>query len=68
MSSLRRSRTIDQYTFEIQRIHERCGSTVRINPAKMHIADANFHEEISAAGTKKSHKGPRFTRQFGSRF
>jgi cytochrome P450 len=46
-------------------MHERYGPIVRINPAELHIADANFYDEVYAGGTKKRDKWPRFTRQFG---
>ncbi|KIW28417.1 uncharacterized protein PV07_08084 [Cladophialophora immunda] len=60
-----------QYTFKIQKLHERYGPIVRINPAEVHFADPDFYDVIyagpaaPAAQKQKRDKWSWFYRQFG---
>lgn len=45
-----------QFIWEIQRMHEKYGPIVRINPYEIHIDDPDYYNELYAAGTKKRDK------------
>ncbi|GFF32239.1 trichodiene oxygenase [Aspergillus udagawae] len=47
-----------QFLFQIERMHERYGPVVRINPRELHIKDPSFYDTIYAGGTHKRDKDP----------
>ncbi|EFW15797.1 conserved hypothetical protein [Coccidioides posadasii str. Silveira] len=54
-----------QYTFEIQRMHERYGPIVRISPHELHINDPAFIDTLYAGGGKRRDKYVFYASQFG---
>ncbi|KAJ6145007.1 hypothetical protein N7470_008902 [Penicillium chermesinum] len=54
------------YIWEIERMHERYGPIVRINPRELHIKDSHYYDEIYAGGSQKRAKDPQFTVAFGA--
>ncbi|KIW33835.1 uncharacterized protein PV07_00654 [Cladophialophora immunda] len=55
-----------KYVFEIERMHEKYGPIVRINPHQVHINDPDFYDEIYAPSSKKRDKDPTFVPKFGA--
>ncbi|KAL4895476.1 cytochrome P450 [Aspergillus ambiguus] len=51
-----------QFMWEIQRMHEKYGPIVRINPRELHIKDPYFFDQIYTS--KKQEKDPYFVRLF----
>ncbi|KAB8269508.1 cytochrome P450 [Aspergillus minisclerotigenes] len=49
-----------RYLFEIERMHERYGPIVRINPREVHINDPQYYDEIYASGTHRRNKDADF--------
>nr|BAJ04373.1 cytochrome P450 monooxygenase [Aspergillus oryzae] len=49
-----------KYLFEIERMHERYGPIVRINPPEIHINDPKYYDEIYASGTHRRNKDAEF--------
>ncbi|KAI1847118.1 hypothetical protein JX266_006993 [Neoarthrinium moseri] len=45
-----------RYTQQIQKMHEKYGPIVRINPHEVHCADSNFIDEVYAVGGRKRDK------------
>ncbi|KAF2180108.1 cytochrome P450 [Zopfia rhizophila CBS 207.26] len=46
------------FAFEIERMHERYGPIVRINPHEIHISDPNFFDTLYAGGNARRDKYP----------
>ncbi|KAE8138621.1 cytochrome P450 [Aspergillus pseudotamarii] len=49
-----------RYLFEIERMHERYGPIVRINPREIHISDPHYYDEIYAPSTRRRNKDAEF--------
>ncbi|OGM47432.1 benzoate 4-monooxygenase cytochrome P450 [Aspergillus bombycis] len=49
-----------RYLFEIERMHERYGPIVRINPREVHISDPHYYDEIYASGTQRRNKDAKY--------
>ncbi|KAE8325999.1 cytochrome P450 [Aspergillus sergii] len=49
-----------RYLFEIERMHERYGPIVRINPREIHISDPQYYDEIYASGAHRRNKDADF--------
>ncbi|KAK6823389.1 hypothetical protein RU639_006025 [Aspergillus parasiticus] len=49
-----------RYLFEIERMHERYGPIVRINPREIHISDPQYYDEIYASSTRRRNKDADF--------
>ncbi|KAE8422352.1 cytochrome P450 [Aspergillus pseudocaelatus] len=49
-----------RYLFEIERMHERYGPIVRVNPREIHISDPHYYDEIYASSTRKRNKDAEF--------
>ncbi|KEY64036.1 Tri4 [Stachybotrys chartarum IBT 7711] len=47
-----------QYLWEIEKMHEKYGPIVRVNPREIHIKDSSFYHTIYAAGSRKTNKDP----------
>jgi cytochrome P450 len=56
---------VGQYTFHIRELHEKHGPIVRINPWEVHIADADYYDEVYAGPSKQRDKWERFYKPFG---
>ncbi|KAK2792149.1 hypothetical protein FQN52_003917 [Onygenales sp. PD_12] len=54
------------FIWEIERMHEKYGPIVRINPEELHIRDAEFFDEIYSAGNKKRHKYDKWAKMAGA--
>ncbi|WEW59639.1 hypothetical protein PRK78_005118 [Emydomyces testavorans] len=54
-----------QYTFEIQRMHEKYGPIVRISPHELHVNDPSFIDILYAGGGKRRDKYEYYATQFG---
>ncbi|KAJ5689940.1 hypothetical protein N7462_004332 [Penicillium macrosclerotiorum] len=54
------------YIWEIERMHEKYGPIVRINPRELHIKDPHYYEDIHAGGSHKRAKDPRYVVAFGA--
>ncbi|RHZ67349.1 cytochrome P450 [Aspergillus thermomutatus] len=55
-----------KFLFQIEKMHERYGPIVRINPRELHIKDPSFYDEIYAGAAHKRDKDPQFVPIFGS--
>ncbi|GAP88286.1 putative benzoate 4-monooxygenase cytochrome P450 [Rosellinia necatrix] len=53
------------YIWEIEKMHQKYGPIVRINPREMHIKDPYFYDEIYASSSRKRDKDPHFVGIFG---
>ncbi|KAL7927023.1 benzoate 4-monooxygenase cytochrome P450 [Trichoderma austrokoningii] len=49
-----------QYLFEMERMHQKYGPIIRINPREVHISDPAFYDEIYASSSRKREKDPKF--------
>ncbi|GAB1206208.1 hypothetical protein APSETT445_004890 [Aspergillus pseudonomiae] len=49
-----------RYLFEIERMHERYGPIVRINPREIHINDPHYYDKIYASGTQRRNKDAKY--------
>ncbi|KAK4862118.1 hypothetical protein LT330_003256 [Penicillium expansum] len=49
-----------QFIFEVERMHQKYGPIVRINPREVHISDPEFYDQIYAGGSKIRDKDPKF--------
>ncbi|KAF5858543.1 hypothetical protein ETB97_004286 [Aspergillus alliaceus] len=47
---------VGKYLLEIERMHEKYGPIVRINPREVHISDPDFYDEIYASSAHKRNK------------
>ncbi|KAJ5697372.1 hypothetical protein N7488_011056 [Penicillium malachiteum] len=54
------------YIWEIERMHEKYGPIVRINPREIHIKDPYYYEDIHASGARKRNRDPKFTVAYGA--
>ncbi|KAJ5973770.1 benzoate 4-monooxygenase cytochrome P450 [Penicillium waksmanii] len=49
------------YMWEIEKMHQKYGPIIRINPREVHIKDPAFYDEIYAGGMRIRQKDPAFT-------
>lgn len=54
-----------QFTFKIQELHKRYGPIIRITPTELHIADANFYEQLYSRAHGPQDKYEYFANRFG---
>ncbi|KAJ5250815.1 hypothetical protein N7489_001225 [Penicillium chrysogenum] len=54
------------YIWEIERMHEKYGPIVRINPREIHIRDSSYYDEIHAGASRKRSKDPKYAIAFGA--
>ncbi|CAI7611117.1 unnamed protein product [Penicillium glandicola] len=54
------------YIWEIERMHEKYGPIVRINPREIHIKDSTYYDEIHAGASRKRSKDPKYAIAFGA--
>ncbi|CAG8895011.1 unnamed protein product [Penicillium egyptiacum] len=54
------------FLWEIQKMHEKYGPIVRINPREIHIKDPYYHEQIYPSGGRKREKDPNFVPLFAA--
>ncbi|KAJ5091969.1 hypothetical protein NUU61_006839 [Penicillium alfredii] len=54
------------YLWEIERMHQKYGPIVRINPRELHIKDPYYYDEIHAGGSRKRAKDPQYAVAFGA--
>ncbi|RAH69896.1 putative cytochrome P450 oxygenase [Aspergillus aculeatinus CBS 121060] len=54
------------FVWEIERMHQRYGPIVRINPREVHIKDPSFHDEIYAPATGMRDKDPKSVHIFSA--
>ncbi|KAL4941989.1 hypothetical protein BDV06DRAFT_235709 [Aspergillus oleicola] len=54
-----------RFLWEIERLHQRYGPVVRINPDELHIADPEFYHEIYSPPWKKQDKEKNYVRLGG---
>ncbi|KAJ5393575.1 cytochrome P450 [Penicillium crustosum] len=54
------------FLWEIQKMHEKYGPIVRINPRELHINDPHYYDHIYASGGKKRNKDPNFVGLFSA--
>ncbi|KAL4783362.1 cytochrome P450 [Aspergillus varians] len=55
-----------KFLWEIEKMHQKYGPIVRINPREIHVKDPYFHDEIYTSGARKRNKDPKFVGLFGS--
>ncbi|KAI0460036.1 cytochrome P450 [Xylaria acuta] len=53
------------YIWEIEKMHQKYGPIVRINPREVHIKDPYFYDEVYAPASRKREKDPHFVGVFG---
>ncbi|MCJ1349017.1 hypothetical protein MMC31_007252 [Peltigera leucophlebia] len=53
------------YIWEIEKMHKKYGSVVRINPRELHIKDPYYYDEIYAPSSRKRDKDPKSVGIFG---
>lgn len=51
-----------RYLWQIEKLHEKYGPIVRINPIHLHIKDPNYLDEIYAGGKRKRNRDPWYYR------
>ncbi|KAJ5342350.1 hypothetical protein N7541_011474 [Penicillium brevicompactum] len=54
------------YIWEVERMHEKYGPIVRINPRELHIKDPSYYEEIHAGPSRKRSKDVKYAVAFGA--
>ncbi|KAJ5782303.1 hypothetical protein N7457_004077 [Penicillium paradoxum] len=54
------------YIWEVERMHEKYGPIVRINPREIHIKDPSYYDEIHAGASRKRSKDPKYAISFGA--
>ncbi|KAF1810551.1 cytochrome protein [Eremomyces bilateralis CBS 781.70] len=54
------------FLWEIERMHDKYGPIVRINPDELHIRDADFFDEIYGTGNKKRDKYDKWAKMAGA--
>ncbi|KAL4914495.1 cytochrome P450 [Aspergillus aurantiobrunneus] len=55
-----------KFLWQIEKMHQKYGPIVRINPREIHIKDPYFYDEIYVSGARKRNKDPNFVGLFGS--
>ena len=55
-----------KYTFQIQKMHEKYGPIVRINPYEIHLNDPEYFNSVYAGGNQKRDKWGWYITQFGT--
>ncbi|KAF2237960.1 cytochrome P450 [Viridothelium virens] len=53
------------YIWEIEKMHQKYGPVVRINPREVHIKDPYYYDEIYASASRKREKDSKFVGVFG---
>ncbi|KAK3936257.1 cytochrome P450 [Diplogelasinospora grovesii] len=53
------------YIWEVEKMHEKYGPVVRINPREVHIKDPHFYDEVYAPASRKRDKDGHFVGVFG---
>ncbi|OKP12635.1 Trichodiene oxygenase [Penicillium subrubescens] len=54
------------YIWEIERMHEKYGPIVRINPRELHVKDPSYYDVIHAGASRKRAKDPKYAVAFGA--
>ncbi|KAL9105017.1 MAG: hypothetical protein Q9163_000114 [Psora crenata] len=55
-----------KYTWEIEKMHDKYGPIVRINPYELHIKDSDYHDELYVGSTvRRTHKWDWEMKMFG---
>ncbi|RAK99286.1 cytochrome P450 [Aspergillus ibericus CBS 121593] len=54
------------FLWEIEKMHEKYGPIVRINPRELHIKDPHYYDQIYVSGGKKRNKDPHFVPLFAA--
>ncbi|KAI1264368.1 cytochrome P450 [Xylariaceae sp. FL1019] len=54
-----------RYIWEIEKMHEKYGPVVRINPREVHVKDPYFYDEIYAPSSRRRDKDPGFVGELG---
>ncbi|PYH94159.1 benzoate 4-monooxygenase cytochrome P450 [Aspergillus ellipticus CBS 707.79] len=57
-----------KFLWEIERMHQRYGPIVRINPREVHIADPSMYDEIYAGGGRRRNKDPGMASSYASQY
>ncbi|KAI9926006.1 hypothetical protein ASPWEDRAFT_107650 [Aspergillus wentii DTO 134E9] len=52
------------FIWEIEKMHEKYGPIVRINPREIHINDPSYYDEIYASSSRIREKDPKFVSSF----
>ncbi|KAI9795009.1 MAG: hypothetical protein M1816_000029 [Peltula sp. TS41687] len=55
-----------KYSWEIEKMHQKYGPIVRINPYELHINDADYYDEIYSGPTQKREKWAWSAKMFGA--
>lgn len=50
-----------KFTWEINRLHQKYGSVVRVSPVELHVDDPDFYDILYSGPTQKRNKDPWFT-------
>ncbi|KAL4897326.1 cytochrome P450 [Aspergillus ambiguus] len=53
------------FIWEVEKLHQKYGPIIRINPREIHIKDPDYYDEIYASSTRKREKDPIMVAQFG---
>ncbi|KAJ4286522.1 hypothetical protein N0V90_013222 [Kalmusia sp. IMI 367209] len=53
-----------KFLFQIEKMHEKYGPIVRINPREIHVKDPFFYDEIYASGGRKRDKDAQFLKAY----
>ncbi|CAG8196161.1 unnamed protein product [Penicillium salamii] len=56
------------YIWEVERMHEKYGPIVRINPRELHIKDPSYYDEIHAGSSRKRSKDVQYSVAYGAPF
>ncbi|OOF93300.1 hypothetical protein ASPCADRAFT_53047 [Aspergillus carbonarius ITEM 5010] len=55
-----------KFLWEIEKMHEKYGPIVRINPRELHIKDPHYYDQIYVSGGKRRNKDPHFVPLFSA--